>query len=96
MPQVIITQNALNGLVRCRKFLSDKNPLAARRAAQVISHHFSLLEKHPEIGRKLTDVDLRELIIEFGSSGYLALYRFVEAADTAYILAFKHQKEVSY
>jgi plasmid stabilization system protein ParE len=43
-------------LERCRLFLADKNPLAARRAGQVIENQFILLETTPDIGRPLDDL----------------------------------------
>ncbi len=56
-----------------------------------------LLEKAPEIGRPLPDMpELRELLIGFGDSGYVALYRHVSADDAVYVLAFRHQKEAGY
>jgi len=55
------------------------------------------LEESPEVGRPFPDLPaLRELIIEFGDSGYVALYRYERADDTAYVLAFRHQKEAGY
>jgi len=35
-------------------------------------------------------------VIEFGASGYLAMYRFEPALDTVSILAIKHQLEDDY
>ena len=97
MPRVIITQGAANGLERCRLFLAEKNPQAARRAGQAIERQFSLLETNPDIGRPLDDLpELRELIVAFGESGYVALYRNELESDTAYVLAFRHQKEAGY
>lgn len=97
MPRVIITQGAANGLERCRLFLAEKNPQAARRAGQAIERQFSLLETTPDIGRPLDDLpELRELIVAFGESGYVALYRHELESDTAYVLAFRHQKEAGY
>ena len=97
MPRVIVTKGAADGLERCRLFLVDKNPLAARRAGQVIENQFILLETTPDIGRPLEDLpDFRELVIAFGESGYVALYRHELEADTVYILAFRHQKEAGY
>ena len=97
MPRIIITEGAGIGLERCRKFLAEKNPLASKRAALVIAQHISLLETNPDIGRPLDDIpELRELVIEFGDSGYLALYRQESKTDTIYILVFRHQKEVEY
>jgi len=97
MPRLIVTEGATTGLERCRQLLNEKNPLAMTRAAQVIGHHFSQLESNPEIGRPLHDLpELRELIIPFGDSGYVALYRFEKNDDAVYLLAFRHQKEAGY
>ncbi len=97
MPRVIVTVGAVMGLERCRQFLASKNYLAAARAAKVIATSFKQLERHPEIGRPDNDSpELRELIIEFGASGYIALYRYVPSEDVVYVLAFKHQKELGF
>ncbi|ERS11341.1 hypothetical protein Q668_18910 [Alcanivorax sp. PN-3] len=39
---------------------------------------------------------MRELVIPFGDSGYIALYRFEPADDTVYVLVFRYQKEAGY
>ena len=97
MPRVIVTQGAAIGLERCRQFLVEKNPQAARRAGQAIAQQFTRLETNPDIGRPFDDLpELRELIVTFGESGYVALYRHELETDTVYILAFRHQKEAGY
>ena len=97
MPRVIVTEGAAQGLERCRRFLAAKAPQAAFRAAQAIDRQFLLLETSPDIGRPFPDLpELRELVIDFGDSGYLALYRHELAIDTVYVLAFRHQKEAHY
>ncbi|MCE4282545.1 hypothetical protein LYZ84_22265 [Xanthomonas hortorum pv. pelargonii] len=40
--------------------------------------------------------ELRELVIAFGYSRYVALYRHESTADAVYVLAFRHQKEAGY
>ncbi|MCU5782136.1 plasmid stabilization system [Alcanivorax balearicus MACL04] len=97
MPRIVVTARATQGLARCRRFLLDKSPEAARRAGQVIEQHFLLLESTPTVGRPDEAIPvLRELVIPFGDSGYIALYRFEPADDTVYVLAFRHQKEAGY
>ncbi|WP_404297259.1 type II toxin-antitoxin system RelE/ParE family toxin [Halomonas sp.] len=94
MPRVIITEGAADGLERCRRFLAIKAPEAARRAGQAIEQHFQVLEAAPDIGRPFPEMpELRELMIAFGDSGYLALYHHDPANDVVYVLAFRHQKE---
>ncbi len=97
MSRVIITEGAALGLERCRLFLAEKNPQAAMRAGQAIAQQFGFLGNTPNMGRPLDDTPvLRELIVAFGDSGYVALYRYETEIDTVFILAFRHQKEAGY
>lgn len=97
MPQVIVTEGAAQGFERCRRFLAAKDPEAAKRAGQAIERQLLLLETAHDIGRPFPEMpELREVVIAFGDSGYVALYRQEAAADTVYILAFRHQKEAGY
>ena len=82
---------------RCRRFLAPKSRVAAMRAGQAIERQFGLLEANPEIGRPFApQPDLRELVIAFGDSGYVALYRYEREDDAVYVLAFRHQREAGY
>jgi len=97
VPRIVITEAAAKNLERCRGFLTDKSPVAAKRAAEAIRHQLQLLETKPEIGRPLEDLpELREIVIPFGVSGYIALYRYDVATNRVILLAFRHQKEVGY
>lgn len=97
MPRVIVTEGAARGLNRCREFLDAQAPDAAKRAGHTIGQHLLLLEAAPDIGHPDTQLpELRELVIPFGDSGYVALYRFMPGEDAVYVLAFRHQKEAGY
>ena len=97
MPRIIVTEGAVQGLERCRRFLVPKAPQAAKRAAQAIERQFLLLETTPDMGRPIPELpELRELLIGFGDSGYVALYRHEPIDDAVYVLAFRHQKEAGY
>ena len=97
MPRVIITESAALGLERCRLFLAEKTPQAAMRAGFAIECQFALLEADPEIGRPFDELpELRELVIPFGDSGYVALYHHEIESNSLYVLAFRHQKEAGY
>ncbi len=94
MPQVIVTEGAAEGLERCRRFLATKAPEAARRAGQAIERQFLLLETAPDIGRPFSEApELRELVIAFGDSGYVALYHHQPADDAVYVLASGTRKK---
>lgn len=94
MPQVIFAPAALRDLSRLNAFLHAKSPAAAQRAAAVITKSVQTLAVHPQIGRPLPDLEpqYRELLIEFGSSGYAALYRI--DGDRVVVLALRHQREI--
>lgn len=73
------------------EFDAAQDAIDALRAA--VQGHLS---RTPFIYRKAGDsAFLRELIIPFGSSGYVALYE-IEGADTVNILAVRHQREDDY
>ena len=97
MPQVRLSARAQSDLSRLHTFLLSKDADAAKRAVLAIRDAFMPLKQAPMIGRPVEDSDdLRELVIDFGSSGYLALYRFEAALDAVIILAIKHQREDGY
>ncbi len=97
MPRVIVTEKAALGLERCRRFLAEKDLSLTIKAAQIIEKQFARLETEPESGRPVENhLQLRELIIPFGNTGYVALYHHSAPTDSVLILAFRHQKEVGY
>lgn len=97
MPRLIVTASAVAGMERCQDFLKSKNEIAASKASDAIRKNLRLVSAHPQIGRPFPlDADLRELVIPFGESGYVGLYRYVEAEDAVYLLAFRHQREAGY
>jgi len=54
-----------------------------------------VLTDNPLIGRP-TRGDMRELVIGRGSRGYVALYRYVAAVDTVFVLGIRAQREAGY
>ena len=96
MPQIIISSSAVRDLEKVRGFLRPKNPAASKRAASAIIKAIRSLENFPLIGRPADDIapDYREILIDFGDSGYVALYHYHQ--DSVVIIAIKHQKEVEY
>ncbi len=97
MPQVRFAQQALRDLERLREFLRPKSPDVEKRAAAAIKKAVQALEHHPQIGRPVDNLDpaYRELLIDFGDSGYIALYRY-DGGDFVTLLTIRHQKEVGY
>ncbi|MEI8163813.1 MAG: type II toxin-antitoxin system RelE/ParE family toxin [Betaproteobacteria bacterium] len=96
MPRLILALNARADLVRLREFLQPKNPVAAKRAAEAIKRQLQILIQQPGIGRPVLDLppEFRELVIDFGDSGYIARYHV--SPDLVAVLAIRHQREVGY
>ena len=55
----------------------------------------SVLENNPLIGRPV-EGNMNELITGRDSHGYVALYRYVSAIDTVFVLAIRGQREAVY
>ena len=95
MAQVVYAQAALDDLERVFEFIAEHDPHAAIAAAESISGAVDALANHPLIGR-VVEGDLRELVISYGKTGYVALYRFLPAQDQIRILAIRHQRELDF
>jgi plasmid stabilization system protein ParE len=96
MPRLIWSPSALRDVQRLYRFLAEKNSDAARRAVKAIRAGVNILALEPAIGRPVSDMEpeYREWIIDFGDSGYVALYRLERG--TAVVLAVRHQREAGY
>jgi plasmid stabilization system protein ParE len=93
--KVVYSAGSLDNIERAFQFLRDKNPDAALRAVEAIQSAVNNLAAHPLVGRRV-EGELRELIISYGHSGYVALYRFVVSRDEVRILAIRHQRELGF
>ena len=96
MSRVIWSPAALRDVDQFYPFLANKNRDAAIRAVKAIRAGMKLLAANPEIGRPAEEMEpeFREWPINFGDSGYVALYRYDDRRTV--ILAVRHQKEVGY
>lgn len=66
------------------------------KAIAAIEASIAMLEKFPFTCRKAEDSPfLREMVIPFGHSGYVALFEIV-ASDMVVIAAIRHQREDDY
>jgi plasmid stabilization system protein ParE len=92
---VVYSARALANIERAFEFLREKNPVAAAAAVVAIRSAVDTLAIHPLIGRRI-ERDLRELVISYGESGYVAVYRFVVASDEIRVLAIRHQREIGF
>jgi plasmid stabilization system protein ParE len=93
--EIVYSARALENLTHAFEILHAENPGAALAAADSIQSAVENLAAHPLVGRRV-EGDLRELVISFGATGYIALYRFVVQRDQIRVLALRHQREIGY
>ena len=95
--RVRFTLEAEEDLLRLYDFLLEKDLGAAARALEAINEATRLLRFSPFSCRKVlrNKPFLRELVIPFGSAGYVALYE-IEDGRTVTVLAVRHQREEDY
>ena len=95
MTRLVFAPGALRDIERLTDFLIEQDAYAAGATARILIEGLGILKQHPLIGRE-AEAGLRELVISRGRSGYVALYRFDVAADTALVLALRHQRKGGY
>ena len=98
--RVRFTEEAENDLVRLYEFVLDRDEIdwqLAERALEAIRNAIRSLELTPFSFRKAIPGNpfLREMVIPFGASGYVALFE-IDNEETVTILALRHQREDDY
>jgi plasmid stabilization system protein ParE len=99
--RVIVTPEAQEDIERLQEFwIQAAGPDVAARAIDTIVKALDFLITFPHSCRnakaQVSDKPCRELIIPFGSSGYLALFEIQEDTKRVAVLAMKHQRESDY
>jgi len=97
---VRFTPEAEDDLVRLYEFILNRDETdgsVAVRALEAVKQAIRSLEQSPFSYRKVDTGNpfLRELVIPFGASGYVALFE-IDNESTVTILAVRHQREDDY
>jgi addiction module RelE/StbE family toxin len=95
MAEVVYARHAFADLERLADFLLKEAPQAAITAIDLIREGIGILDRHPFVGRA-SEAGLRELVISYGKSGYVALYSYEQQQDVVLVLAIRHQREAGY
>lgn len=97
--RVRFTRVAEDDLLRLVDFLLEHDAATAQRAHLAITKAIEVLEVFPFSCRKALGGPgtpfLRELIIPFAGSGYVALFE-IDDQKTVTVLAVRHQREEDY
>jgi len=96
MPQITLfsTESAIRNIEQIRDFYSDI-PDVGRRAIETIGKNLLRLTQFPRIGKPNPEDQgtTRLLLIEFGASGYVVKYRYLETEHKIIILGIRNFRQ---
>jgi plasmid stabilization system protein ParE len=93
--QVVCSAASLDAIERTVQSLHERDAATAAGAAAAIRSAIGHLAAHPLVGARL-EGELRTLVVSYGATGTVALYRFVVAQDEVRLLAIRHQRELGF
>jgi plasmid stabilization system protein ParE len=76
-----------------RTFLDQANPGAARRAVATIFMAIERLQEFPDLGMTTADIDIRQIVIRFGASGYIVRYAALAETEDILVTRIWHGRE---
>ncbi len=95
MPRIELAPAIFEDFDRFFDHIAQFDVASTPARVQEIIETVQVLATSPLIGRPVKD-GKRELVIGRGSRGYVALYRYVSAVDTVFLLAMRSQREAGY
>lgn len=95
--KVNVTAKAREDIKRLYAYMLERDEETAERAYDAITKAMEFLEEFPFSCRKASSDKsfLRELIVPFGSSGYVVLFS-IKNNGTVTVAAVRHQREDDY
>ena len=95
MTRIEMAPEVFDDFDRFFEHIARYDPGAAPARIATIIEALQILTHSPQIGRPVQD-GMRELVIGRAARGYVALYHYVAAMDTVFVLALRVQCEAGY
>jgi plasmid stabilization system protein ParE len=95
LAELVYSTAAFADLERIYAALEGDDPTLAANSVTLIGAAIRDLAARPALGRPAED-GLRERIISHGRTGYVALYRHLQAQDCVLIVAIRHRYHAGY
>ena len=92
MTRIELAPEVFDDFDRFFDHIAQHDPGSAPERIGAVVDAIQILSHSPHIGRPVPG-GMRELIIGRGARGYVALYHYVAAIDTAFVLALRSQRE---
>jgi plasmid stabilization system protein ParE len=90
---ILLSPDAVEDVERLRTFLDQKNPDAPRHALALIWKALDRLQEFPDLGMRTGDADIRQMVVRFGSSGYIVRYVALPENENILITRIWHGRE---
>jgi plasmid stabilization system protein ParE len=88
---ILLSPDAVADVERLRTFLDQNSPDAARRALALIWTAIDRLQEFPAMGMRTADI--RQVVVRFGSSGYIVRYAVLPGDENILITRIWHGRE---
>ena len=95
MTRIELAPEVLDDFYRFFESIAQHDPGAAPERIGQIVQAIQILTHSPQIGRPVKG-GMRVLVIGRAPRGYVALYQYVEAMDTVFVLAVRSQRGVGF
>lgn len=90
---IVLSPDAVEDIERLRSFLERTSPDAAQRAMTAILAAIERLTEFPNLGMSTEDIDIRQIVIRFGASGYIVRYAAMIDSKDILITRIWHGRE---
>jgi toxin ParE1/3/4 len=90
---ILLSPDAVVDVERLQTFLDARNPEAAQRALAAIWTAIGRLQEFPSLGQQTDDAEIRQIVVKFGSSGYIVRYTVLVEAGDILITRIWHGRE---
>lgn len=90
---ITLSPDAVLDVERVRTFLEEKNPDAAKQALAAIWAALYKLEVFPGLGRPTDDPGIRQIVVHFGSAGYIVRYSARLPSPDIFVTRIWHGRE---
>jgi len=95
MTRIELAPEVFDDFDRFFDHIAQYDPGSAPERIGAIVDAIQILSHSPQIGRPVQG-GKRELVIGRASRGYVALYHYIEAMDTMFVLAVRSQREAGF
>jgi len=90
---ILLSPDAVTDVERLRTFLDQNSPEAAQRALAIIWTAIDRLQEFPALGMSTEDPDIRQIVVRFGTSGYIVRYVPLKQTNDILVTRIWHGRE---